>query len=332
MGYNITEVSGNAVGSGLGNVAEWTFDVQKSDLLVTGDFDLDAGGLGSGGAEPDEYFISDLSTTAYGTPTIDANGILTFDFSAHTAAIVANGGAVITFTVTGYSYNDPNDPDDDEFDADLVTINIAICVQRGTEIQTKGGLTLVEDLEVGDLVQTVDSGLKPVKWIGSRTLNGTDLEHLPELRPIRISAGALGDNTPTSDLLVSPQHRVLLSSSKAELFFGESEILVSAKSLVNDTDIRVASDIDDVEYFHVLFDRHEIMLTNGAATESFFPGDYVLDTLNAGTVAELEALFPELMQNPEGFGPPARLPLKGFEGSLLRETEQSDVKKAASQS
>lgn len=311
MAYNISEVSGVFTGGGRAGVDTWSFDASLADLTVTGDFDYDGNTdrIGEGEA-PDGYSVSALSTTQFGTLSFNTT-TGEFTFTIDKAAVIASGSdQTVTFTITGYDGSDS--------DTDTVTINIAICVQRGTLIETGHGPVAVEDLAPGDMVQTRDSGLRPVRWIGSRRMNAAQLALAPELRPIRIAAGAIGPDIPDRDLLVSPQHRVLLTGWKAELYFGEPEILVPAKSLVDDCTIVIARDVEDVEYFHVLFDRHEIMLTNGAPTESFFPGAYVLDALDRAVSEELYAIFPELAADPERFGPAARMSVKHSEAAVLR--------------
>ena len=200
--------------------------------------------------------------------------------------MIASGSSqTVEFTVTGFRGLNS--------DADRVVINIAICVLRGTRIDTAKGRVAVEDLAVGDRVHTLDSGLQPIRWLGSRRLNRHDLDRAPDLRPIRLAAGALGPQCP-------------------------DDALVPAKSLVNDLDITTAHDLDDVEYFHVLFDHHEIMVTNGAPTESFFPGDYVMDAFDQPVRDELATLFPALFTDPAGFGPAARASVKVAEAAVLR--------------
>ncbi len=308
---NISEVSGNFAQEGGTSFDRWVADADLSNLTVTGDFDIDLELDGTGGSEADSYSFSALSTPAYGSLTSVNTATGKFTFTIDKAAVIASGASqTVEFTIIGRSGRNSDD--------DRVIINIAICVQRGTLIDTAEGRVAVEDLAVGDCVKTLNSGYQPVRWIGSRILGGDDLALEPELRPIRLAAGALGPGSPDRDLLVSPQHRVLVSGWKAELFFGQPEILVPAKALINDHDIRIAHDVEDVEYFHVLFDRHEIMLTNGALTESFFPGDYVLDELDSGVQAELHAIFPHLAEGAGGFGAAARASIKPSDAIILR--------------
>lgn len=158
------------------------------------------------------------------------------------------------------------------------------CFVAGTWIRAEHGTVPVEMLSVGDRVWTRDHGLQPIRWRGSRTVRGT-ADHAP----IRLEAGAFGNARP---LLVSPQHRILITGSQAQLWFGEDEVLVAAKHLVNGDTIRV-SPAPWVEYHHILFDRHEILESEGVCSESFHPGDQILSTDKA-LRREIMEIFPEL--------------------------------------
>jgi hypothetical protein len=175
------------------------------------------------------------------------------------------------------------------------TINFGVlCFARGTLIKTIRGEVAVEDLEVGYRVLTMDRGYRPLRWIGRRWLCEAELETNPKLRPIRIRAGALGEGQPEIDLVVSPQHRVLLRSRIAERMFGHSEVLVPANKLLPIDGIDVGGDTCGVEYFHLLFDEHQIVFSNGAPTESLFTGREALQTLAPEAREEIETLFPEM--------------------------------------
>ncbi len=146
-------------------------------------------------------------------------------------------------------------------------------------------------MKTGDEVLTVSNGVQLICWVGSTTRNAQN-----GLAPIRIKAGALGENTPSQDLLVSPAHRMVVSGWRSELLFGESQTLVAAKSLVNDDTITVVHDLESFEYFHIMFDNHEIVMSNGAPSESFQLTAESLTTLDGATRSELLVLFPELSQ------------------------------------
>lgn len=197
-------------------------------------------------------------------------------------------------------------------DIGLVQVNnITLpCFVAGTQILTSRGLKPVESLNVGDLVLTHDNGFQAIRWIGSKTVAATG-----KLAPIRISKGVLETN---ADLLVSPQHRILISGHMAELLFANSEVLVSAKHLVNDHSIRQQESTDDVHYFHLLFDRHELIWSNGILTESYHPGPETMDGFDQDAQDEILQLFPELDPSTgTGYGPCARPALSAYESRLL---------------
>ncbi|MDF3854574.1 Hint domain-containing protein [Paracoccus sp. P2] len=170
-----------------------------------------------------------------------------------------------------------------------------VCFTRGTLIECAEGPRPVESLRIGDLVRTLDNGLKPLRWIASCRL-GRELKATPKLRPIRIRAGALGQGVPSSDLLVSPQHRILVRSRVAMRLFGTAEVLVAAKQLLMLDGVDIAQDLEAVEYFHFAFDRHEVVFANGAEAESLYPGTQALKAIGRSAREELFALFPDLRE------------------------------------
>lgn len=188
------------------------------------------------------------------------------------------------------------------------------CFARGTLILTARGPVAVEELRAGDLVETRDNGLQPIRWIGGTVLTG--LNNRPHLLPIRIAAGALGGGAPGSDLLVSPQHRVLVRSAIAHKMFGTNEVLVAAKQLLQVEGIEIATDMTEVEYFHILFDQHEIVTSNGAASESLFTGPMALAGVGSAALEEIFEIFPEL-RNRDYTPEPARLLASGRMGRKL---------------
>ncbi|MEQ9692673.1 Hint domain-containing protein [Shimia sp. SDUM112013] len=228
-------------------------------------------------------------------------------------SILLNADGTVTLTsdadteVANFTYTVENE--NGVSDVGFVTINAAPCFVAGTLIRTPMGDIPVEDLEIGDLVETYDDGAQPLRWIGHRTVPAED-----KFAPIRIEAGTLGDH---AALLVSPQHRVLIRDSLAELLFGETEVLVAAKDLVNDQSIKRQSG-GTVQYFHMLFDRHQIVFSQGLETESFLPGPQITNIFEAETLNEITTIFPELNTlTGEGYSPAARKMLKGFEVDVL---------------
>lgn len=194
-------------------------------------------------------------------------------------------------------------------DVGFVTVDTIPCFVAGTMILTPDGEVAVETLTPGDLVMTHDDGPQPLRWIGQRTVDAVD-----SFAPVRINAGTFGDHR---DLLVSPQHRVLIRDSLAELLFGESEVLVAAKDLLNDKSVRIQEG-GDVTYVHLLFDRHQVIFSEGLTTESFLPGPQTSHAFEQDIIDEICAIFPEI--DPDtglGYSPSARRTLRGFEAKIL---------------
>lgn len=195
--------------------------------------------------------------------------------------------------------------------------NLIPCFTPGTVIATPRGERRVEDLQVGDRIITRDNGLQEIRWVGQRDLAGQELIKTPHLMPVLIRAGSLGQGLPERDLLVSPQHRMLINSERASLYFEEREVLAAAKHLtgLNGVDVVESS---SVSYIHFMFDQHEVVLSNGSWTESFQPGEQVLDGMGNEQRDEIYNLFPELREA-EGLEnyQAARRSLKKHEAKLL---------------
>lgn len=191
-----------------------------------------------------------------------------------------------------------------------VETNILYCFVSGTMIDCIDGLRAVETLVPGDLVRTRDHGYQPIRWKGMRNVTKEMISIMPQFAPIRIAAGALGNGLPNADLLVSPQHRVLVKSKIAKRMFGCDEVLVAAKQLCSLEGIEVADELGDVEYHHFLFDQHEIVFSNDAETESFFIGPQAMKSVGPAARAEILALFPELADR-ETSPQPARAIISG---------------------
>lgn len=170
------------------------------------------------------------------------------------------------------------------------------CFTKGSLIRTDRGDRVIEDLSAGDMVLTRDKGLCPIRWIGATTVSPARLDLQPNLRPIRISAGSIGDGIPLSDLEVSPQHRVLVRSRIGKRLFHTDEILVAAKHLVDLPGIDVITPPNGVTYYHMLFDDHEVVLSNGAWTESLYTGPQAMRSVGAAARREIIALFPDLQE------------------------------------
>jgi hypothetical protein len=158
------------------------------------------------------------------------------------------------------------------------------CFTPGTMIRLAEGEQIIETLRVGDLVETLDDGPQPVRLIMRGVFRAVD-----NFAPVRFEVGAIGNAKP---LIVSPQHRMLISGWRAELLFGQSEVLAAAKHLINGTTI-TAQQGGTVEYIHLLFDKHQIVFAGGVPSESFYPQN-AAQAHDRETMDEVMALFPEL--------------------------------------
>jgi len=291
-------------------------------LLGNGGDDTISGGTGadqitggggadqlSGGTGSDTFFGGDSGDVVVGGEDADGSDFdilnligadvdfVTFDVGDPEAGVVTfNNGDTMTFS---------------EIE------RVIPCFTAGTLIATPMGEVPVENLKRGDRVLTRDNGIQTLRWVGQKRLEFKDLKQAPQLRPIRIKSGALGDGMPERDMLVSPSHRMLIISHQAELYYGQSEILVAAKHMLALDGVEVAEQ-PYITYIHIMCDNHEIVLADGAWSESFQPGDYTLKGFDADQRRELFALFPEL-ETKDGVAAykAARRTLKRREAKLL---------------
>lgn len=135
-----------------------------------------------------------------------------------------------------------------------------------------------------------------MRWIGRRTLGPVDLIGHPNLRPVRVNKQVFGLSGLEEDLIVLPQHRLLLVSKVADRMFGSKEVLISAKKLLAMTGAAEIVDVKRVDYFHILFERHEIVLANSIPAESLYLGSEAFGSLTNEGRAEIHKLFPETAQ------------------------------------
>jgi hypothetical protein len=191
------------------------------------------------------------------------------------------------------------------------------CLTRGTLIQTAYGPRPIETLKVGDRIVT-DTGEQAIlRWVYSRTYKASELIGKPKMWPIRITSGALGAGLPLRDMLVSRQHRMLVRSRIAERMFGCTEVLVAAIKLTGIPGIYVDDTVEGIEYFHLLFDRHEVIIAEGTPTESLFTGPEALASLGADAREELFEMFPELAQAGRAPDPARFIPAPGQQKQLI---------------
>lgn len=206
---------------------------------------------------------------------------------------------------------------DDSLGAIIDDVAMLVCFTADTMIETATGERAAASLKVGDLVWTLDAGLQALRWIGTRHVTVAEQKADPSLRPIRFAPGSLGDGAPLRTMTLSPQHRLWRRGWKAELLFGHAEVLVPAKAFVNGRTVTRAEPEEPVTYLHFLLDGHQIVRSDGALTESFFPSALSLTGLGGDTLAELMHLFPDSASLALAYPRTARPVLRGAEARLV---------------
>lgn len=167
--------------------------------------------------------------------------------------------------------------------------NITVCFAAGTLIETETGPRPAEEIRPGCRLLTLDRGPRPVLWRHTQTLHfapGGD----PRQRPVRIQRGALGPGIPERTLLVSPQHRMLVASKISARLLGAPEVLVPAVRLVGLAGIARDETTQAVTYVHLYLGSHEVILAEGAPSESLLPEREALRALPPAARRELTAL------------------------------------------
>ena len=178
------------------------------------------------------------------------------------------------------------------------------CFAPGTLIETDIGPRAVETLGPGDKVCVRGGPPEPILWVTSRTLRfgPKTLHH----GPIEIKRGALGQGLPERDLVVSPQHRILLGGDGVEQQYDVAEVLGMAKGLLPMDGVRRMKGKAQITYHTLMLARHRVIFAEGLPVESFYPGLYILRGFPASVQAKITTLVPALATNPgQGYGPHA---------------------------
>ncbi len=172
--------------------------------------------------------------------------------------------------------------------------NFVPCFTAGTLIATRRGERPIEALSVGDEVVTRDNGFQAVRWIGTCTLSAETLRKSPAKRPVQVKKNAFAEGVPARDTAYSPNHRLLMTRSETSMLFGDAEVLAAAKHLTRRAGVSVSAGLGPVTYVHLLFDRHEAILSEGLWSESFLPGEVGIGGLDTAQQEEVYDLFPAL--------------------------------------
>ncbi len=247
-----------------GNDSVTDFDLADSDSNGFTNDQLDVSGLVDGFGSPVNTF--DVVVTDDGS----GNAVMTFPGGESVTLI----GVAPAFAANRANMRSMGTP----------------CFVAGTRILTPDGEVAVEALRPGMLVCTLDHGVQPVLWAGGRRVDQSELAACPELRPVRIRDGTLGNR---GDLCLSPQHAVLWQDR-----------LVRAKHLAEygGGRFRVQAGRRQVSYHHILFAAHQIVMANGAPCESFYPGVMALEALEQQHWGEIGQVLPALAGTVPGYG------------------------------
>lgn len=203
-----------------------------------------------------------------------------------------------------------------------------VCYAAGTMIETPDGPRPVESLQPGDLVLTLDHGAMPIRWVRSSDHALEEVE--VDEKPVLIAAGALGSGVPAQDLIVSPQHRMLVGGVGQLQSHFKTEAFAPAKSLTSLRGIRHMKGQSHITWVHFACDRHEIVTANGCLSESLLLGPMAVKGLTLSERLTLTAIFgptpsPDAALN----GAPARTCLKvGEVHRLLAEYSKTKSKSA----
>lgn len=287
----------------------------------------------TGGDGDDEYVLTDSGgwdrITDFDIADDDSNGFYNdqLDVSELTGGS-GSGGAVRTIDVTtsddGFGnamLTFPNGevlvlegitPNQMTTHAQLFAAGIP-CFTPGTLVVTGRGAIPVEHIQVGDLLQTADNGLKPVIWIGRRLLSSADLMANPHLRPIQLQPG--GMIHVERAMRVSPQHRF---ASKTPLPGQDSFLKAKLLAELDPGFVTKDQSLAPLCYIHLMTEEHQVIFADGCRTETFWPGPDALRSLGAAGRRELRDLFPELLVAADHFGPAGRAMVAHHYGALAR--------------
>ncbi len=210
---------------------------------------------------------------------------------------------------------------EDSFVTDTPTPGVTnVCFSDGTFLDSPNGEIAIENLKPGDIIHTKDHGPLPITWTFSKTWTPADVARCPNLAAILIPVDTLSPGLPSRDLYVSQQHRVLVKGQIARRMFGTEEVLVPAKALLAITGVRIVQPTTNVTYYHVMFNQHEIVHSNGVATESLFLGKGAISSIPQPALLEIcEILNIPRSQLGLRSGPvtPARTFVKGKKAARL---------------
>jgi hypothetical protein len=248
--------------------------LSASNMTVSGISDQSAGGIQTAFVDPESATSLPTGTNfdSQGTnDTLSLNGDPTgLNTTASVGSLQFAEPSFVAAGGVGHSFDIiPSDPSSDD----------PVCFMAGTMIATPGGAARVETLAIGDLVLISDGVAKPVIWLGRQTVSRRFADPL-RILPIRVKSGALAENVPSRDLLVSPDHALLVDG-----------VLIQAGALVNGVSIVRESRVPEVyTYYHVELADHSLILAENVPAETFVDN---VDRMAFDNWEEHLSLYPE---------------------------------------
>jgi hypothetical protein len=302
----------NSSGDEIGNFllptdqAQWTLDPQSGEYIYTevitgfGNHRTNWDGLvlsSVNGAGLDDTVQAGLMIGPFGL-AVDADGTLatTVGTSANIPSgtaltlidqsVVVGAGAGATVRFDAPDINTPIVSTDDGI-GDSGTAP-PVCFAAKTLITCAGGDKPIETLKAGDLVLTHYHGPQQIRWIGKITVTRHDMEQNARKRPVRIAAFSLGQGMPAADLIVTRQHRIVAASAHVAAITGHESVFIAAHRLTELPRVSLVLPKKDMTYYHILFDRHEVILANGMPSESLYMGDQARQFISRRALIEIE--------------------------------------------
>ncbi|MHA6327269.1 Hint domain-containing protein [Roseivivax sp. CAU 1753] len=282
----------------------WTVEIYKDDGTVSQSLDL--GSVVSTTAGKDVYLI-DNNTTGFtdlgatkGYALVDGTGTVV-QFISFSSSITAVDGAAAgqtadqlgDLTASGQSM-ESTDGGNTYSAQSSPNAGTVPCYAPGTLIDTPDGPRAVELLCPGDLVLTADHGPQEIRWVRSGDHPLEDVE--VESKPVLIAAGALGKGLPAQDLIVSPQHRILVGGGGQLTRYFDTKAFAPAKALTKLPGIRHMKGKTKITWIHFACDRHEVVTANGCLSESLLLGPMVVNGLTRAERRVLIDIFGPVTQ------------------------------------
>lgn len=192
-----------------------------------------------------------------------------------------------------------------------------ICFAAGTLIETPNGVRCVETLEPEEAVTLAGGGSARLRLNLLSPVSAAQMARHDTLAPVVVSAGALGDGLPQRDLRVSRQHRLMVRSAIAERMFGARDVLVAAIRLNQLPGVYIEQNAGALNYHHLVFDHHQVVLAEGAPAESFLTGREAIAALDPQARGEILTLFPQLVRKRRAMRPACLIPERAQQKHLI---------------